>query len=114
MKMISELSEVNGLLRAQLEKAIKELRKEVMSFNDSLIRAEGELNVYRSKETMAKNTIVPTPNSLIIPTTGTTQPIAPNIVNPPAAGTPRLDSHGGPGQSLHLTDLSSWHLGVMV
>ena len=51
MKMISELSEVNGLLRAQLEKAIKELRKEVMSFNDSLIRAEGELNVYRSKET---------------------------------------------------------------
>ena len=89
MKMISELSEVNGLLRAQLEKAIKELKKEVMSFNDSLIRAEGELNVYRSKETMAKNTIVPTPNSLIIPTTGTTQPIAPNIVNPPAAGTPQ-------------------------
>ena len=85
LKSISELSNQNSLLRTQVEEAgnkqeeaVKNLKKELTTTKTALSRAEAEL---------AKNTMAPKPNSLGPPTTGTTQPVAPNTVDPSATET---------------------------
>ena len=85
LKSISELSNQNSLLRTQVEEAgnkqeeaVKNLKKELTTTKTALSRAEAEL---------AKNTMAPKPNSLGPPTTGTTQPVAPNTVDPLATET---------------------------
>ena len=87
LKSISELSNQNSLLRTQVEEAgnkqeeaVKNLKKELTTTKTALSRAEAEL---------AKNTMAPKPNSLGPPTTGTTQPVAPNTVDPSATETPK-------------------------
>ena len=69
LRLISDLSDQNSLLRVQAEEegdrqeeAIKDLKRELTTIKSSLIRTQEELNVYKSKEAMAKNTMVPTPH----------------------------------------------------
>ena len=79
LNRISELSDQNDLLRIQLEEAgskqeeaVSDLRREMMALNDSLIKTQGELNVYKSKEAVARST---QPLATHTPTSPATAPV---------------------------------------